>query len=536
MNIDELYEIIKNPEDRNLELKSAKNSFSVTKDLPDYCAALSNEGGGKLILGVNEVGKIVGTRAFENTLNTLPHEMLNKIKIRVDIEEITTQEGRVLVFHIPPRLKGQITKSTGDYKYPVRSGESLVEMDTSTIKRILQEQEDDFSSMIVKGLEISNLVPEALIKLKQLWAGKAQRNDFLKISDRQMLSNLGLLTQNGLNYTALILLGDKESLEKYIPDSEIIFEWRQEPNKISHDHRSIWRAAFILSYDEIWKDIDSRNSRMPYQEGFIQREIFAFEEKSIREALMNAVAHRDYAIKGRSIFIKASPELFKIESPGSLPVGITVDNILTNSAWRNRKLAETLEKAGLVERSGQGLNDIFYQTIKDGKGLPDLSETTDYEVVLKIPAKVTDKQFVSFLEEIANKQQKTFSLEEIYELEKIRIGEGKSDLKYKKKFLDMGVVERTGSGKGTRYILSHKYYAHEGQVGLHTRLLGLSRAQKKELIISHLRKNGRGYMKDFKDAFPELDRMAISNILRELRTEEKTEYIGRTSKGYWQLK
>ena len=62
----------------NLEFKSAENSFSANKDLPDYCAAISNEGGGKLILGVAPDHRIIGTRAFQNTHNKLSNESASK--------------------------------------------------------------------------------------------------------------------------------------------------------------------------------------------------------------------------------------------------------------------------------------------------------------------------------------------------------------------------------------------------------------------------------------------------------------------------
>jgi len=64
-----------------LEFKEAKSQFSRDKDLPDYCAALANEGCGKLILGVNDKGEVVGTRAFYDTHHKLPHELLSKLKI-----------------------------------------------------------------------------------------------------------------------------------------------------------------------------------------------------------------------------------------------------------------------------------------------------------------------------------------------------------------------------------------------------------------------------------------------------------------------
>ena len=101
---------------------------------------------------------------------------------------------------------------------------------------------------------------------------------------------------------------------------------------------------------------------------------------------MNAVCHRDYRVTGESIFIKASPKDFKISSPGGFANGITPENALVKQYSRNRLLAETFQRAGLVERAGQGLDDIFRYCIEEGKGLPDFSGTDTFQVVLNIPA------------------------------------------------------------------------------------------------------------------------------------------------------
>jgi ATP-dependent DNA helicase RecG len=126
-------------EGKNLEFKTAKNSFSESKDLSDYCAALANEGGGKLILGVDPLRSVVGTKAFHETYNTLSNKLLSSLGIKIDVEELKHPKGRVLIFHIPSRPPGQPVKSTGKYRYPMRAGESLVEMDSMTLKAILNE-------------------------------------------------------------------------------------------------------------------------------------------------------------------------------------------------------------------------------------------------------------------------------------------------------------------------------------------------------------------------------------------------------------
>ncbi len=376
--IDEFNKWLKNPEGLHLEFKAARNSFSWDKALPDYCAALANEGGGKLILGVEDkTHKIIGSKAFEGTHNTLSHDLLNNLKVRIDVEELHHPDGRVLIFHVPARPFGQPIQSSGQYKYPMRAGESLVEMDPGTLRRILNEVESDFSAKIVPGLTITDLDDSALNNFRQKWSQKSGREAYLKFPSEKLLQAIGILTDLGINYAGLVLFGKKEKLDQLLPTSEIIFEWRT-AKKIPHDFRQTWRDPFFKIYDEVWNTINARNLRFPFQEGLFQREVFAFNEKAIREALLNAVAHRDYTLGGRSIFITASPEDFTIESPGGFLPGITPDNILVQRAWRNRVIAETLEKSGLVERAGQGMDDIFASTIKEGKGMPDFSGSDNY--------------------------------------------------------------------------------------------------------------------------------------------------------------
>lgn len=87
-----------------------------------------------------------------------------------------------------------------------------------------------------------------------------------------------------------------------------------------------------------------------------------------------------------------------------------------------------------------------------------------------------------------------------------------------------------------KYILFHKYYTHEGRIGIYTRLTGLSRDQKKELILNHVRKNEKGFLKDFLDVFPDLKQPDINNLLQELKRDEKVIHIGTRKSGYWTLK
>jgi len=482
--IADLERLVSRIEDCHLEFKKATHNFD-SRTLRDYCAALANEKGGKLILGVQEkpdkTGEITGTSAFFGTHNTISHDILREMGIRVEVEELDYFGKRVLLFHCPSRPYGTVIRSSGKIRIPMRAGESLCEMDDQTLKNIMNETLPDFSARGISTLRIEDLEPAAIETLRKLCSEHTKNKNYLQCSEHQLLADLGLLHNDSVNYAGLVLLGNKQALDQFLPQAEIVFEWRQVAGKISHDFRKSWRLPFLTILDEIWRELESRNIRTPFQQGFIQREIYAFDERSVREAVLNAVTHRDYTISGQVIFITASPEGFLIESPGGFMPGITAENALFSRAWRNQRLAESFEKAGLVERSGQGLDLIFEQAIRSGKGKPDLSKSTTQSVKLFIPALLKDPEFILFLEKVTNERQITFSFAEMLELESIRENGLVSTVEFAKKFIDMGVIEKYGKTRDARYMLSHEFYAREGKRGTHTRLAGLKREKNKEL-------------------------------------------------------
>lgn len=538
MNERRLRTILNDEEDYNLELKAATNGYGSNK-LHDYCSALANENGGFFILGVDDAKRIVGTQAFNTKWNKLAHELTSHLQIRIKVYRINTTEGRVLVFEIPRHATGrpvQVTGGTGTYRYPIRDGESLVEMDTDTLQNIFAEQQEDWSADIVKGATLKDLDVKALEKFRNRWATHMNKPERKKVDLKKMLQDLQLIQGEGVTAAALLLAGTERALTKLIPDAEIIFEWRNKEDELAYGERQNWRAGFMLIEDQIWKTINARNTVFRYQEGFAQRDIPAFDEESIREAVVNAFAHRDYSIRGRSIIIKASPEKFYIENPGRLMPGITPENIFERSEWRNRRLAEALEKIGIMERSSQGMDKIFRLTIESGKGLPKLSITHDPTVMLNIPAALEDQEFVNFLEQVTGKHQATLSLKEIIELERIRQGDKTNKIESKDKLLGLGVIERVGHGRGAKYILAHQYYKYANATGQHTRLSGLPREVRRNIIMEHLKKNKQVRNQDLQEAMPDLDMRSIYRLLKGMEKDGYIKHKGARRYGYWCIK
>ena len=532
-SIEQLEVWLKGTETQNIEFKAARSSFDSKDELPKYCAGIANSGGGKLLLGIDDDRRIVGSEAFRNTLHDLPQALYQQLTLNVSVEELLHSQGRVVIFHIPARSPGTAVRFKG--RYFTRRGSSLVEIDEPMLKEIFKENEPDFSQRIVEGLQFEDLDSNALLALRAKWADKAQRPDYNQIDLPQVLRDLELVTAKGITYAALILVGSAKALREFLPDAEIIFEWRHDRNQIHHDARSTWREPYILISDEVAKEVELRNWRVPLNEGMFQRDLYAYDEKSIREAINNAVSHRDYSLRGRSVFIKLSTDEFFIESPGGFPIGVTRESILDQTAPRNRLLAETLNQIGLVERSGQGLNDIFKRNILLSKEVPDIWEVDKYWVCLKIPALIRDVEFVRFIEKVSNENDISLMLPELMELEKIRSAEALVEEIENKRLVEYGFVEKVKRGKQSQFVLSHRYYVAADRAGKYTRLIGLSRAQKKQLIINHLTKNIRATTGEIASVFTELSPKDVSNLLQELRKDGEIIFLGVRRAGFWQL-
>src|SRR3972149_5394796 len=133
-------------ESEHFEFKEAKQDYDF-EELVKYCVALANEGGGKMILGITDKmpRRVAGARAF-NDLARTKAGLADRIRLRMDVEEINHPDGRVLVFHVPSRPIGTPTHYDG--RYFMRSGGNLAPMLPDMLKRIFDEAGPDYTAEI----------------------------------------------------------------------------------------------------------------------------------------------------------------------------------------------------------------------------------------------------------------------------------------------------------------------------------------------------------------------------------------------------
>ena len=536
IDLDYLQRLMEGKEDENLEFKEAKTSYEFD-NLVKYCAALANEGGGWFVLGVTDKipRKVVGSQAFID-LEQIKPKILDRLHLRIDADEVIHPHGRVLVFTVPGRPIGVPIQDNG--RYWMRSGESLVPMTQDLLKRIFEEAGPDFSAEICPKASVTDLDLAAIDVFRQMWVRKSRNKALLAVSNEQLLVDAELIVDEGITYAGLILFGTRTALGKHLPQSEVIFEYRSSEASVAAQQRKEYREGLFLFHDDLWNTINLRNDIQQFREGLFVWDIATFNEDVVREAILNAVTHRDYRLHG-SIFVRQFPRRLEVVSPGGFLPGITPANALWRQAPRNRRIAENCAKCGLIERSGQGIDKMFRESIKESKPSPDFTGTDDYQVFLTLRGEVQDPIFLRFLERVGVEKLAVFSTEDFLVLDNLH-REQPVDDQLKPRLPNLvkeGIVERIGSGKGVRYILSRQFYHHIGERGVYTRQRGLDRETNKELLLKHIRSCGdEGCQhKELRQVLPSLSRDQVQKLLGELKVEERIHNIGATSATRWYL-
>lgn len=518
-------------EDEHLEFKEAKNRFDF-EELVKYCCALANEGGGHIVLGVSDKRprRVVGSKAFEGLQRT-KLGLLERLRLRIDAWEIAHSDGRVLVFQVPPRPTGFPIQYNGAYW--MRGGESLVPMTAHMLKRIFDESQPDFSAEICPGATLEDLDPRAIEVFRNRWTARNRRT-VVELGSEQLLVDADLYVPlRGVTYAALILLSTEKAATRLLGQAEVIVEHRSDPASIPYQHRQEFRRGFLLFHDELWDLINSRNEVHSLRDGLFRRDIPAFNEDAIREAILNAVCHRDYRLHG-SIFVRQSPRRLEVVSPGGFPPDVNPANILFRQSPRNRRLAEALARCGLVERSGQGADRMFKAALEEGKLPPDFSASSPESVSVVLNGVVQDEAFVTFLDRIASEKQVRFSVADLVVLDAVHRGIEIPDAVRGRLtgLVNLGAVERLGR---SRLVLSRSFYLLKGKVGEYTRRIGLDRETRKELLLKHIASTGPdgAPFQELAQVLPYADRNEIKVLLREIKETGRAEARGTTRAARW---
>lgn len=513
-----------------------KESLAEKRDAGADLVAFANKGGGTLYFGVRNNGDIKGIQDInEKTIRELA-EFYNsniepKLYPKITIENVEN-----------PIIKVEVPKSDSNHHIfqgvpYIRTGPTSPKMSQAEYQRRLissRNTNQDYSSRIIEGAAILDLSTQAILELRQRLqqSGRYERK-ITDLSDEQLLRDLRLVQDGGVTVAALILLGTADGIARWLPYAEVRYGYKISESEDRNQDTKIYREGYLLYFNKIWEKINSRNIALHIPQGMLLIERKTFDEQTIREAINNAVAHRDYAIP-ETIFIFQLQTKITFKSPGGLPEGVTAANIIDESKARNKLIADTLFKCELVEQFGGGVNLMFKNQLSLGKLPPNYFKSNENHVLLELDGTIQDVEFARYVLKVAEEKQKILNDQELLVLAKIKQNKKVKANDITEKLFDLQIIEKIGYGK---WMLSKKYYIDTRQVGLYTRTKGLAKNKNKELILQHLKDFSTGAKKgDFIALFPESSWSQIWRWLDKLRKENKVYFEGVTSAGVWKLR
>ena len=534
-------------EGERYEFKEAKTRYDFEK-LCKYASALSNEGGGTIVLGITDERPrcVCGTRAFDQPERT--RKGLNeRTKIRTLVQVIDHPDGRVLAFAVPKHKIGLPTADGAGQAW-MRDDDSLVPLSEERRQQIYDERREDFTAEICPDVTFADLSSVAIAAFREEWrrdiedSEKPDDKDTLRmlstVSDEQLLEDAGALIDGKPTNAAVILFAPEKVLKRRFVNAEVIFEYRSSEVPGPAADRENFREGFFLYYDRIWPRINQRNDLQQYQDGLSVRDLPTFSERPVRELIQNAVSHRDYQ-DGSSVLVKQYARRIMVESPGGFPPTVTVENVLRKTKARNRTITDLFEKCGLVERAGQGVDLMFTSSIQHAKQTPSFRDTDATSVVVTLFGEVQDGEFVRFLKNLDDETTRQLGTDEFLVLDKVRRDDTENfDDREKaaaRRLIDLDLVERTGRNRGTRYILCRRLYQALGKTGEYTRTKGLDMEQNIQLLLKHLRdaETEGAPLHELCDVLPNLSKEQVRYRLGLLRDRGEAVVYGRGSSGNW---
>jgi ATP-dependent DNA helicase RecG len=229
-----------------------------------------------------------------------------------------------------------------------------------------------------------------------------------------------------------------------------------------------------------------------------------YSERAFREAVANALIHRDYTRLG-AVHIQWHDDRIEISNPGGFPEGVHLNNILvTPPRPRNPLLADAFKRAGLVERTGRGIDIIFTEQLRYGRPTPSYERSTPADVVLVLPGGRANLAFVRLVVE-ENQAGRPLRLDELLLLNALwqersltaaqaaRLLQ-KSDADARavlERLVEAGLVEGRGERRARTYHLSAATYRRLGMPSAYVRQRGFEPVQWEQMILQYVRAHGR---------------------------------------------
>lgn len=505
MNIDDFAEILKIGESINTEFKSWNKVSDMKKRINlavDELIAFANNKGGTLYFGVEDNGEVTGCDGnydLQNIIESIYEK--TRPSIFVDPEEIEYNGKKVIALTV---ASDGITHATTDGRCLKRLGKNSKPFYPDEMSNRYSEiQSSDFSGRILSDSTEDDINKLEVYKLKEKLKARNPESTLADMDDIAFLRDLALVKSDSgnikLTVAGLLFVGKEQTINRLLPQAEVIYLHYSESNLEEYDARLDMKAPIISVIDRLSEKIQDSNRIVNVQVGLFRLEIVDFPEKVFQEALLNALSHRDYQSQG-AVYVKHYPDKIVIENPGAFLDGITENNIITHpSVPRNKLIAETLQHLKYVQRTGQGVDIIFREMISSGKPFPEYKSYND-AVSLTIYSAIDDIDFVKFVASEENGLSRSFSLSELMILRylkdnrKITMSEAEILIQEARdqaqnacnNLKRYGLIELSGN----EYMLTAKIYDELKNSVDYTKDKAIQYIKAREMILEYIRDRG----------------------------------------------
>lgn len=375
-------------ESEHLDFKPSQGPKEDLKVACEYAVCFANAGGGVVVFGVADKIKgraqaIQGTQGHDVDVFKRAIYDGTRPGIEAEVFELPVPEGtgRLLVMRVPEGLQKPYGTAAGLFKQ--RVGKNCMPLDRVVFQRAqVASAALDWSGEPAQGVTLSDLDPLQIERARQVLRGKAPSSGLLDLPDLAFLQGLEAVRDGRVTHTGLLLFARREVLARCCPQAQFHYVLHDSETTVARN--DIDRLPLLEAVERMEQVfVGPLNPEKEIELGLFKMRIPQYPIEGVREAVLNALTHRDYLNPGE-ILVRHSAQELVVTSPGGFVAGITPDNILRHEAVpRNRTLANALVKLRLVESSGIGRRRIFRSALVFGKRRPQY-QTDGHSVTLRL--------------------------------------------------------------------------------------------------------------------------------------------------------
>ena len=429
--------------------------------LAETMVAFANADGGTIFIGLNGQGQVVDYMMDEAVQGHLVRALVMcRPPVVTDWEQHELPGGVVVALKI---ARSPELHALADGRVLIRAGAENRPMGGEAIRHLAATKSSgDFESEPVEGATLVDLDKAVLDEYMRLRAERGHRPVTETLQDH--LVDIGAMTEDGTPTVAGMLLFGKHP-QTFLQQSGLIFvkflgkEARGRDGLAGYGRRVEIEGPAARIIERAWNVTMEEMQVEAVVNDLRREEVTEYPRFAVREALVNAVCHRDYRLSGRRVEIRMYEDRLEVISPGGLPGYITLDNIVEEHFSRNPRLVAGLFQWGYIEELGLGIDRMIEEMLQHGHSAPNfdakpysftvrLHNTLERTPVRSWPSNMNERQLraMNFIEQqgrITNRDYRQLCPEVNPETLRLDLVD----------LVDKGLLLKIGDKKGTYYIL-----------------------------------------------------------------------------------